>query len=195
MFVAIILISIFVISCVALAGPFWVPKIEEMSWSHKRKKLQKQTAALQESKPKRPRMSMMANHVLDEFYRLPKDNRPFTAEELIQSLVALDVKFGIEKVNGHFVARDSYGFVGKFTTNCGETYSSYGNSRRSPHYCPYQDYKDFLSGMKDIHTALEKQKKALALSAVQHELDAVPNLTKALREESKIVNTVTDELC
>lgn len=125
--------------------------------------------------------------VLNDFMSLPEENRPYSTNELIDVLKALDVKWGWDKVQVHF--RYHAFHRQEFQHNCGCT-----TNKLATDGCPFKDHAALFTAIDEISKALAQREHDLAIAGVSRDLDRVTELTNKLHAEAGIVKEVTQEL-
>lgn len=138
--------------------------------------------------------SKAAYYVAKAFMDIPSKYRPFEANELARTLVALDIKWGEHADNhGHSVRY----FEGEFndwfwTCDC----LSGWKHINSKHTCKlWDDYGKLLWEFHEITEAAKQQERAFKLSGlVEADPEHLNRLLTRARAESAIITQVTNEL-
>lgn len=126
-------------------------------------------------------MSTAGKHLIREYQSLPVENRPRANISMI--VEALDTKYNTSEVDIHF-RRHGYD-SSYFSWNC----RCFLRDR-----CPYREYPELHTSMKNIKDALNKQQHQLALAGVSGGLDEARELMSRLREEKELIESVTEQL-
>ena len=134
-------------------------------------------------KPVDMEASWATKTLLEEFKALPDGHRPYTEDELRESLIALDKKYTIEVVNAHFEYYPLSGWSGWWSA-----------CQMARAKCEMPQYYELHKAIASITLAVANQKHALMMAGIQDELSRTDELTKRLREEAEIVNDVTKQL-
>lgn len=127
-------------------------------------------------------LSWPAQQIVKEYNSLPKANRPYT--NIYRVVDALDTKFGEERATKHFYEP----YPGRNSTHYN------WNAHRCYRQCDLGEYMALHNGIVEINDALVKQEHALKIAAVSGSLSEARELAERMREETKLINTVTREL-
>lgn len=126
--------------------------------------------------------SWAANQIKAAYDTIPVNSRPDVDIDYV--LTALDTKYEIEQINYHFSD------FPRCNWNC--ACMRYGN--RNSERCPYREYHLMYNEMKGISDDLKAQEHALALASVSDGLSQAEELMNRLRDERKLIQSVTKEL-
>ena len=140
------------------------------------------THSLKNGAGKRVLASSASRAIMDEFNKLPKENRPYPESTLRAVVTALDVKHGVNKVDEHFRERgyERSWFEWDACFHKGD--------------CVGREYKELHYAIKRIEDELAEQKHAFAMAGIAHQLDRVKELTEALHQERDIIRSVTTDM-
>jgi hypothetical protein len=137
-------------------------------------------------------LSDPARKIMEELNTVPATNRP--QGDMPRALAALDKKFGgREKVNEHFSQK--YWVSSDYGRK--EAYRFLWNDHDSCKYdrhCDMQEYRDIMVGLQGINKALGEQAYALEMAGISGQLEQAQNMIEQMKEEKKIITTITKEL-
>lgn len=152
---------------------------------------------------KKDNLSEPAGRIVKKAAELPTD---LQFEDVKSMVTALDIKYGVQAVNDHFRVSSyepsrksgvSYEESGhRYPTLFDEYVFSWHGDRNCDHIkgCKFPEYRSMAMTIEQVQLAREEQERALEISGVQHNLDAIESWTERLREERNIIRTITKEL-
>ena len=127
-------------------------------------------------------LSWPARQIVEKYNKIPENNRP--SGDIVAIVRALDIKHGTSNVNVHFKNRYADGS----SWQCDGSFCR----KRESDIC--HDYRELYNSLRDVITALNRQKHALEIAGVSDKLDEAARMVESLREEKKIISEITREL-
>lgn len=137
-------------------------------------------------------LSDAGRKIMVEFNTIPAANRPHG--NMFAVLTALDKKFGgKEKVNEHF--QESYFIRDGYRSHQNHKFSwEDHDSCKYDRFCDMQEYRDIIAGLQAINEALGEQAYALEMAGISGQLEQAQSMIEQMKEEKKIITTITKEL-
>lgn len=140
------------------------------------------------------KLSLPAQNILKEYMALPESSRPMI--DIMPALEAMDARHDRRGANRHFKDYASSKFTWTEASSCNDfcvhtkTFRKYASVKPK---CPYQEYVTLHENIAAVHKELDIQKSKAIEASTQVGYDILTDLNKALNQERKIINSVTEE--
>lgn len=166
-------------------------------------KLSESSSSKKSLSKKKDNLSEPAKRVVKKAATLPVD---LQFQDVRSMVTALDIKYGRQAVDDHFRVSSyepsrksgvSYEESGdRYPGLFDEYVFSWHGDRNCKHLngCKFPEYRRMMIAIEQVEIAREEQERALEISGIQHNLDAIESWTNRLREERSIITEITKEL-
>ena len=144
-------------------------------------------------------MSWIGRQVMTKYNGIPEANKPVL--DVRAAVVALDVKYGITRLDGHFQKHSGIIFSGP-RCDCTDGRNRQRNDTKRHRSCvKYPEFIQLWDSMREVEGALVRlqqaeaqRERAIELAGIENDLRSVDAITEALRNERDLLVEVAREI-